>query len=82
MHTCIDMTRVISLSDEAYGNLAAAKGEGESFSEVVKRLSSLANKKSIADSAGKWAGSNEEADKILKIIEEDRKKFKLSAVKF
>lgn len=76
------MTRVISLSDEAYGKLTAAKSEGESFSEVVKKLSSLSGKRSIMDSAGKWAGSKEEVDKILKTIDADRKKFKLGTVKF
>lgn len=32
-------TRTISLSDEAYERLKAAKKEGESFSDVVNRIS-------------------------------------------
>ncbi len=79
MHT---MTRVISLSDEAYGDLKALKGGSESFSKVVKRLAFPAKKKSIMDSAGKWVGSKEETDRIFKGIYEDRKKFKLRTVKF
>lgn len=31
-------TRTIGLSEDAYGRLAALKGEGESFSDVVHRL--------------------------------------------
>lgn len=32
-------TKTISLSDEAYNRLTAAKKEGESFSDVVNRIS-------------------------------------------
>lgn len=31
-------TKTISLADDAYERLAAEKGEGESFSDVVRRL--------------------------------------------
>lgn len=81
MHTCIGVTRVISLSDEAYGKLKAGKKEGESFSQVVNRLV-ISEKPSIMDSAGRWVGSKEETDRIFKGIYEDRKKFKLRTVKF
>ncbi len=76
------MTRVISLSDEAYGSLKSLKEEGESFSEVVNKLVAGKKKGSIMDFAGKWVGSREELDKIEKMIYEDRKKFKLRTVKF
>lgn len=75
------MTRVISLSDEAYGRLKATKKEGESFSDVVNKMASTA-KRDIMDSWGKWAGGKEELDRIEKMIYEDRKKFKLRTVKF
>lgn len=77
MHT---MTRVISLSDEAYNRLKAAKNEGESFSVVVNRTFPL-QKKSLLDLWGKWPGGKEELDRIEKMVYEDRKKFKLRTVK-
>ncbi len=36
-------TKTISLADDAYERLQAAKREGESFSDVVRRLTSGAN---------------------------------------
>ena len=76
------MTRVISLSDEAYGKLKAVKGEKESFSDVVNKLAASATKKSLLDLAGKWVGSKEETDRIFREIYEDRKKFKMRTVEF
>lgn len=76
------MTRVISLSDEAYGKLKEAKKEGESFSDVVNRVTPSAKKKDIMDLWGKWVGSKEETDAIFKEIYADRKKFKLRPVEF
>ncbi len=82
MHTCIGMTRVISLSDEAYEKLKSEKEGKESFSDVVNKLTSEKKKVSIMDFAGKWPGGKEELDRIEKIIYEDRKKFKLRKVEF
>lgn len=76
------MTKVISLSDNAYENLKSLKNGSESFSDVVKRLTTSAKKESLLDLAGKWSGSKEELDRIEKMIYEDRKKFKLRRVKF
>ncbi len=76
------MTRVISLSDEAYASLKMLKKEGESFSEIVKRVVSSVPKKDIMDLWGKWAGSKEELDRIGKEIYESRKRFKLRKVEF
>jgi predicted CopG family antitoxin len=39
VYTTIHMARVVQLSDEAYARLATQKGEGESYSDVVLRLS-------------------------------------------
>ena len=36
-------TKTISIADDAYDRLLAAKREGESFSDVVRRLTSGAN---------------------------------------
>lgn len=63
------MTKLISLTDDAYKSLARAKLSDESFSKVVKRLTSK-TKGSLLDFAGKWPGGSNEAksvfDKILK----------------
>ena len=66
------MTKVISISDEAYEKLAAIKDMNESFSKAVVRLVSKSNKKSILEFAGSWSGDTKEADKIFKRIAEDR----------
>ncbi len=80
MHIC--MTRVISLSDEAYTTLKSMKKEGESFSKVVNRITESTKKRDIMEFAGKWVGSKEETDRIFKEIYESRKKFKLRPVEF
>lgn len=64
------MTKVISISDEAYANLKKIKNE-RSFSEIIIELTFEKNK----DSLMKFAGilSKEEADKIKKEIYKERK---------
>lgn len=37
-YTCVDMPKTVQFSDEAYATLVALKRQGESFSDVVKRL--------------------------------------------
>ncbi len=76
------MTKVISLSDEAYLSLKSLKKGSESFSEVVNRIASKEKKDSLLELAGKWSGSKEELDRIERLIYEDRKKFKMRRVKF
>lgn len=76
------MTRVISLSDEAYASLKSLKTGGESFSEVVSKLTSTARKRDIMDFWGKWPGGKEELGRIEKILTAERKKFKLRKVEF
>jgi predicted CopG family antitoxin len=75
------MTKVISLSDEAYADLAQLKQKGESFSDVVVRLSKK-EKKPLSEFFGKWSGSKEELNKIEKEIYETRKKTKMRDVEF
>ncbi len=76
------MTKVISLSDDAYATLKSLKKEGESFSEVVNRVTASAPKRDIMDLAGKWPGGKDELDRIEKILVAERKKFKLRKVEF
>lgn len=79
MYTCIYayMTKVISLSDDAYDLLKAMKTEGESFSEVVRRISH----KDIFDFFGAWPDKNE-LDRISKELKKERESFKTREVKF
>ncbi|MBI1969821.1 antitoxin VapB family protein [Candidatus Woesearchaeota archaeon] len=79
------MTRVISLSDDAYELLKKLKRPGESFSKVVLRTykkEEVGKKWSILDFFGKWPGPKEELDMIERMIEEDRKKTKMRDVRF
>ena len=75
------MTKVISLSDDAYAELKKLKEEGESFSDVVLGLTKK-EKKPLSYFFGKWSGPKEELDAMLKDIEETRKKTKMRDVEF
>ncbi|MBI3033362.1 antitoxin VapB family protein [Candidatus Woesearchaeota archaeon] len=70
------MVKVISLSNKAYEELKALKQGHDSFSDVVIKLVEKKPKGNLMDFFGKWPGGKEELDKIAKILEEDRKKFK------
>lgn len=66
------MTKVISISDEAYGILKKLK-VNKSFSEIIIDVTKERNK----DNLMKFAGSisNEDGEKIKKEIYEERKIF-------
>ncbi len=52
------MSKVISLSEKAYVVLKKLKKEGDSFSDVVLRLSKKNSKKPLSAYAGKWSGED------------------------
>lgn len=64
------MTKVISLSDEAYEELSKLKAN-RSFSKVVVELAREKKKDILLELAGSW--SKEDAEKIKKRIYEERK---------
>ena len=65
------MTKVISLSEEAYGRLKRQKAKGESFSDVVVRLTAdRGTTRSLLYLKGSWAGDDSEA--VAEILKEQR----------
>ncbi len=74
MHIVFIMTKIISLSEKAYETLRSLKKPGESFSEVVIRVSAKEKKKSILEFAGTWDG--DDADEILAQLMKDRENLK------
>ncbi len=55
------MTKVISLSEDAYRRLKQRKGEGESFSDVVVRLTGDKRGPSLLALKGAWSGDDLES---------------------
>ena len=45
--------KTLTISEEAYGALADLKKEGESFTELIKRITAPLRKKRLSDFAGK-----------------------------
>ncbi len=76
------MTKVISLSDNAYQEIKSLKQSDESFSDVVLKLVDKAKKQPLLDFFGKWPGTSEELDRIKKTLEKQRKSFKTKEVEF
>lgn len=64
------MTKVISVSDEAYEALARIK-DRSSFSEVILEITKEKSKNDIMKFAGAWKSKN--SDKIAAEIVEERK---------
>ena len=74
------MTKIISLSDKAYEDLASLKANNESFSDVVKKMAKEIKKKKLLGLAGAWKDSPE-MDRIFKNIIEERRKIKDRGIK-
>ena len=70
MHIVLFMTKVISLSNEAYQTLKKLKNSGESFSDVVLRVAGERKKKSLLEFSGKWAG--DDIDEVFLQVKKDR----------
>ena len=64
------MTKVISLSERAYGILKKLKRPNESFSDVVLRMAGQGERKSILESAGTWQG--DDIEEVFAQIMKDR----------
>lgn len=61
--------KTITISEEAYKMLASLKKEGESFTEVIRRVVEEVRRNPLSSFAGRWEGSAEELDRILTGIE-------------
>jgi predicted CopG family antitoxin len=70
MHIVLLMTKVVSLSNEAYQTLKQLKKSGESFSDVVLRVAGERKKKSLLEFSGKWAG--DDIDEVFLQVKKDR----------
>lgn len=56
-------TKTITITLEAYERLKREKRKGESFSDVIIRLTE--KKKDLLEFAGKWKDSGDEIEKII-----------------
>ena len=74
------LTKVISLSEEAYKLLKKRKGEGESFSDIVIRITRDKRFVSILEFAGTWVG--EDTNKVAGEIMEERERVRGREQKF
>ncbi len=69
VHTRIMATKTLTITEDAYGRLAASKEENESFSEVISRITGKVSLLSIAGIL-----TEKEADDIEKSIRKIRLK--------
>lgn len=66
------MTKVVSLSDQAYEQLKHTKGADESFSNAVVRLIG-SKQKPLLDFFGRWPGGPQEIERIGRELARKRK---------
>ncbi|ACP34658.1 Protein of unknown function DUF217 [Sulfolobus islandicus Y.G.57.14] len=62
------MAKTITISNKAYEALLKEKKEGESFSDVIIRLTSSGNKEKLLKFAGIWKDAK--IDDVMKELEE------------
>ncbi|ADX81750.1 antitoxin VapB family protein [Saccharolobus islandicus] len=62
------MAKTITISNKAYEALLKEKKEGESFSDVIIRLTSSGNKEKLIKFAGIWKDAK--IDDVMKELEE------------
>jgi len=66
------MTKVISLSERAYGTLSRLKRRNESFSDLVLRMAGQEDRKSVLAYAGTWKG--DDVEEVFSQIKKDRER--------
>ena len=66
------MTKVISLSERAYGTLKKLKRPNESFSDLVLRMAGQRERRSILEFAGVWKG--DDIDAVFSQVMKDRER--------
>ncbi len=66
------MTKVISLSERAYGTLKKLKRPNESFSDLVLRITGQQGRKSILEFAGSWQG--DDIEEVFSQVMKDRER--------
>jgi predicted CopG family antitoxin len=71
-HMQAAMTKVISLSERAYGTLKKLKRPNESFSDLVIRMAGQEGRESILEFAGTWKGSD--IEDVFSQIMKDRER--------
>ena len=66
------MTKVISLSERAYGTLRKLKRTNESFSDLVLRMAGQGDRNSILEFDGTWKGGD--IEEVFSQIMKDRER--------
>jgi predicted CopG family antitoxin len=61
--------KTITISEEAYEMLSDLKKEGESFTEVIKRVVKEVKTRPLNSFSGSWKGDSEELNEIQKEIQ-------------
>jgi len=74
------MTKIISLTDDAYNYLKSFKGDGDSFSKVVMRMNPKTDRKMLLKLKG--AMKDESFFKAMEEVIKDRKNLKFRTPKF